>query len=92
MTTYFDPRFALPPLKDAEYKATSLIDDALPVAESSPVETATVESDALRPPESIQIVEQIVKRSSDGKIIVDLVIEVEDVIGANKYEYRLSKV
>ena len=46
----------------------------------------------LQAPNTMSIVSQTVKVAPDGRFVVDVVIEVEDVPGAANYEVRLSKV
>lgn len=47
--------------------------------------------DELDVPGSFEIVSQTVKTGPDGSQVVDVVIEVEEVPGAVKYEVRLSR-
>lgn len=45
----------------------------------------------LQAPSTMSIVSQTVKVAPDGRFVVDVVIDVEDVPGAANYEVRLSK-
>lgn len=47
--------------------------------------------DGSTPPNSIQIVQQTVRTAPDGRQVVDIVIEVEDVPGALNYDIRVTK-
>lgn len=40
----------------------------------------------------LEIVDQIVRISQTGNQVVDVIVEVEDVVGASKYEFRVVKV
>ena len=71
----------------AETEISDTIGDALlsPVIE----EVATpIEEDTLRPPETVTLVQEIVKIGSDGKVSIDAVLEIGDVDGAVEYESR----
>lgn len=43
-------------------------------------------------PDIIGIVSQQVRRSPSGDNVIDVVLEVSDVLGATKYEFRVTKV
>lgn len=43
-------------------------------------------------PEIIGIVSQQVRRAPSGENVIDVVVEVSDVVGATKYEFRVTKV
>ena len=45
----------------------------------------------LQPPSNVTVVSQTVKVATDGRFVVDVVIDVEDMPGVNNYETRLSK-
>lgn len=47
-------------------------------------------SAGIQPPSSVMIVDQIFRKSPDGSTVVDLVLEVEDVPGAQEYEVRVA--
>lgn len=59
-----------------------VLDD--PVVDSQP--------GGLEPPANITIVSQTVKVAADGKFVVDVVIDVDDMPGVSSYETRLTKV
>lgn len=46
--------------------------------------------DVLQTPQTISIVSQTVRFTPDGQSVVDVVIAVEDVLGATNYEVRIS--
>lgn len=41
--------------------------------------------------ESLSVISQTLRRSSDGAV-VDIVVEVDDIPGVTKYEFRVTKV
>lgn len=47
-------------------------------------------NDILEAPGSLEVVSQTVRTAPDGRQVVDLVIEVEDVDGALNYELRVT--
>lgn len=47
-------------------------------------------NDTLDPPESLEIVDQNVRTGPDGRQVVDIIIEVEDVVGAQDYDIRIT--
>ena len=47
--------------------------------------------DKLETPDSFRIVKQTVTEGKGGRQVVDVVAEVEDVDGAIRYEFRLTK-
>ena len=49
-----------------------------------------VPNDILEPPGSFEIVSQTVRTAPDGRQVVDIVIEVEDMPGASDYEFRIT--
>lgn len=44
----------------------------------------------LLPPDNIYVVDEVFRRGADGRTVVDLVFEVDDVEGATEYEIRRS--
>lgn len=48
-------------------------------------------SDELDVPAILGIVSQTVRAGADGRTVVDVVLSVEDVFGATKYDVRVSK-
>lgn len=42
----------------------------------------------LAPPESVVLVQEIIRVNSDGKTVIDAVLEIGDVVGAVEYEHR----
>lgn len=104
LKTTVDPRFFLPegiidarPANQDETKAyrnpefiveqepESL--NSLEIASGAEPGTASV----LSAPNFINIVSQVVRFTSDGSQVVDVTIEVEDVIGAENYDIRMTK-
>lgn len=53
--------------------------------------TGEGESTSLATPGSLNVVEQSARVSSDGRTLIDVVFEVEDILGALTYELRLAK-
>lgn len=47
--------------------------------------------DAPETPDIIRVVSQEVRTNKSGNQVIDLIIEVEDVLGAVKYDYRVTK-
>lgn len=47
-------------------------------------------NDILDPPGSMEIVSQTVRTAPDGRQVVDIIIDVEDVSGALNYEVRIT--
>lgn len=43
-------------------------------------------------PDIIGIVSQQVRRAPSGENVIDVVLEVSDVVGATKYEFRVTKI
>lgn len=43
-------------------------------------------------PNIVGVVSQQVRRAPSGDNVIDVVIDVEDVLGATKYEFRVTKV
>lgn len=84
-----DPRLYAPFVEGYEYEDTSteFAEEATPVNDTL---VPPMTSSGLQPPDSVQIVEQIFRKGADGKVLVDLVIEVEDVAGAENYEVRTA--
>jgi hypothetical protein len=47
-------------------------------------------NDILDPPSSMEIVSQTVRTAPDGRQVVDIIIDVEDIDGALNYELRVT--
>lgn len=43
-------------------------------------------------PEIIEVVSQTIRTTAAGNQVVDLVVEVEDLAGLSKYEFRVTKI
>lgn len=50
------------------------------------------EVDTLPTPQYILVLDQVVRFAPDGKALVDVTIEVEDIPGISNYEVRMTKV
>ena len=48
-------------------------------------------SDDLATPSWLNVVSQTARSSSDGRTVVDVVVEVEDILGALTYEVRVTR-
>lgn len=57
--------------------------------DSSPAPGSEV---GIYPPDSVTVVSQILRQTNDGRYVVDVVIEVEDMPGVNQYEVGLTKI
>jgi len=42
--------------------------------------------------DDVRVVSQKIRRAKDDSIVVDIVVEVDDIPGATKYEFRITKV
>ena len=51
-----------------------------------------IANDILEPPGSFEILSQTVRTAPDGRQVVDIVIEVEDMPGAADYDFRITTV
>ena len=92
--TTIDPNFFLPPgVVDFNYKFR---DDGSAGSEDGTTEgsgpTVTDPAGELRPPDWMTVVSQTVHITPTGSFYVDVVIEIENVPGAVKFEARLAKV
>lgn len=81
-----DPRLEMPPVVEFEYGEDDI--DYIPL--DSEVQITVPPLTGLMPPNNIEIVEQRLRRNKGGKDVVDLIIEVEDVPGADEYEVRVT--
>lgn len=97
-----DQNFAIPDgLKDTfesnpvvdEYATDSDIDIQFETLqdESSELDSEQISGD-VEPPETIEIITQEVRTAPDGRQVIDIIIEVEDVPGAVKYDVRITKL
>lgn len=100
----FDPNLDLPVgLKNVNVTPTVqegvVVDTPEDILEDSQFETSDEEledlnedfsTDILDPPGSLEIVSQTVRTAPDGRQVVDIVIEVEDIDGALNYEIRVT--
>lgn len=93
--TIIDPNFFLPPgvvdLKYAIKDDASAGDDQGGLGSGSGTVTTIVDPlGALRPPNWINIVSQVIRISPTGHVSVDVTIDIEDVPGAVKFEAKLA--
>lgn len=102
-----DPNFSLPPniintellnpdnavrsesRGDDGEVVTVIYDDTTPPDDTGGDDGA---SDTLSAPVNVTVVEQQVRALSGGSYAVDIIIDVEDVEGADEYEVRLTKI
>lgn len=74
-------------------QAPNYIGSTDPYAEGSYQEPGGVPNmGPLQPPTTWKLISQTVRQGPDGKAVVDVVFEVNDVIGATNYEVRVTKV
>lgn len=88
-TKKIDPRVYVPLVSGYEYEQR---DFQVPTGGGSEGEHDNVTTTGLQPPEQVYVVDQIFRKGPDGKMVVDLVLEVEDVQGASEYEVRTSRI
>lgn len=92
-TKKVDPRIFLPIVEGYEYDDSGTPNVS---AEESAVEEIVIgpprDGSLLQPPERVAVVDQISRKAADGRSVVDIVLEVEDVVGATEYEVRTSIV
>lgn len=84
-----DPRIYLPLVEGSEYRETEFVSGTAS-AGGTDLDLPPMTSPGLQPPGDVRIVEQIFRKGPDGRTVVDLIIEVESVQGANEYEVRTS--
>lgn len=87
MSNKIDSRIYLPPVAGYEY-----LDDVKETeydsADDSPVLVTAPQG--LQPPSSVNVIEHVYRKGADGRTLVDIVIEVEDMPGATEYEVRTA--
>lgn len=59
--------------------------------EESELDDGPADDEELQVPGSFEIVSQTVRTAPDGRQVVDIILEVEEVEGAVKYEVRVTK-
>lgn len=92
VTREFDPNFPIPEgLADAVYANVSVDDDVDFEIDEDPDLGEESTDGVLETPNSWAVVSEEVRTGPDGSQIVDIVIEIEDVEGADTYEVRLTK-
>lgn len=75
-------------LSGADYD--SAIIDAIGTDTTTPPPDPVGGTDTLGAPQTISIVSQTVRTTSDGTTVVDVVIATEDIAGATNYEVRIT--
>lgn len=79
----------IPDDPDQDYLSGVDYDSA--IIDPTSVGTGPVDStNTLQTPQTVSVVSQTVRFTADGASVVDVVIAVEDVLGATNYEVRLS--
>lgn len=48
-------------------------------------------SNGLMPPDYVSVISQVMRQTSDGRYVVDIILDVEDIPGATNYEVGLTK-
>lgn len=69
-------------------------DPATPGTMFSP-QTESMQSDQqffLQSPDTFSVFDQVLRRAPGGQMVVDIVVQTEDIIGANEYEIQIVKV
>jgi hypothetical protein len=65
--------------------------DEVGVSDIDGSESGGSDSDALFPPDYVTVVSQEVRVTGDGKFVVDVILDVEDIQGVIQYDVRLTK-
>lgn len=60
--------------------------------ESSGDDDSNNPSNQLLPPDYVTVVQQVMRQTSDGRYVVDVILDVEDIPGVTGYEVGLTKV
>lgn len=55
-------------------------------------DTETSNTEAPETPDILSVVEQVLRKTSAGNQVVDVVVEVDDIPGISKYEFRVTKI
>lgn len=87
-----DPTFGKPP-HVVDLRDGNSLDGREFYNNQSPISTEdeTQFSDIPRPPSEFTIVSQIVRTGSDGKQVVDIILELPDNLNAKEYDIRVAK-
>lgn len=83
-----DVRASTGPHDDISSEPVPDIDDN---EDQTPDESNPDSDIALQTPQWIQIASQVVRIGADGRTVVDVTLEVEEVAGAEDYELRVTK-
>lgn len=62
------------------------------VSVGPPIEVTTDSPFYLQSPDTFSVIDQRLRRAPGGQMLVDIVLQTEDIIGANEYEVQLVKV
>lgn len=85
---YIDPLFYIPegiPPEVWEHSPKEFDEEESPVIEDDDSD------DSPQVVDKLTVVSQKIRRTDTGSVVVDIVVEVDDVPGATKYEFRISK-
>lgn len=84
-----DPRHFMPPIEGYEHADVDVSGSAAYGApDSGGGGGSDTTPEELSPPDNLYVVDQVFRRAADGRTVVDLVFEVDDVDGAMEYEIR----
>lgn len=81
-------------MRDSEGEVVGASYDEVSNAEFEAIPTGSQDSSEtmLPTPDSVSLVSQEVRVTADGKIVVDVVLDVADISGAVNYEVRMTKI
>jgi len=86
---YTEPRGGSQEVADPDTEGNVFQDDT---QEDELAGTADATDDeALDAPSFMEIVEQVIRTAPDGRQVVDVVLEIEDIEGSIKYDVRVTK-
>lgn len=97
---YIDPNFPIPAgLVDAMYEPLDDVSDEEQLGDELEdedefefIDTLDEPDDAPGVPEQFTVISQTARFAPDGSRVVDIIVEVEDIIGITKYDVRKTKV
>lgn len=55
-------------------------------------DTETSNTEAPETPDILSVIEQTLRKTASGNQVVDVVVEVDDIPGISKYEFRVTKI
>lgn len=97
-TTELDPMFYIPEGVDEFVYDDRDFDYDASAAEESIDDSFVVDDgdadyfDGPATPEIVEVISQTIRTTAAGNQVVDLVVEVEDLPGLSKYEFRVTKI